>query len=261
MSHPVQDGILQIFNVDHGQCALLTMPKPGHVDVRVMIDCGHSTRPGQRWFPGERLAAAGVKHLDLLVITNYDDDHASGFPDLLKQGITVGCLLGNPSVSPETIAHLKTEDGMGPGIVAVANALAYRRRSGWVETVPSNIPNVSMAWTWNVYPAFEDENNLSLVFVLLVHQTAFMFPGDMENAGWKFMLERSDQLRRHVSLVDVLIAPHHGRDNGIYPEMFSTYKCKPKLVVISDDYRQYDTQETTNFYGRKVQGKRLAMAP
>ena len=32
------------------------------------------------------------------------------------------------------------------------------------------------------------------------------------------------------------------------------YGCTPKLVIISDDYKQYDTQETTNFYGTKASG-------
>ncbi|HVZ45487.1 MAG TPA: hypothetical protein VHA82_16875 [Ramlibacter sp.] len=57
-----------------------------------------------------------------------------------------------------------------------------------------------------------------------------------------------------VSGVEVLIAAHHGRKNGICPEMFSVYGCKPKLIVISDDYKQYETQETTTFYGSKASG-------
>ncbi len=36
--------------------------------------------------------------------------------------------------------------------------------------------------------------------------------------------------------------------------MFSVYGCKPKLIVISDDYKQYETQETTTFYGSKASG-------
>src|SRR4051812_38647431 len=87
LSYPVQGGILQVFDVDHGQCALLTMPMPSGAEARVMIDCGHSSRSGQQWCPGEKLAGAGVKHLDLLVITNCGEDHASGFPNLIKQGI------------------------------------------------------------------------------------------------------------------------------------------------------------------------------
>ncbi|MCY0854984.1 hypothetical protein [Cupriavidus sp. D39] len=107
VSLPVNDGLLQIFNVDHGQCALLTMPAFGGIQ-RVLIDCGHSVNfMGTPWHPGKHLQAAGVKWLDLLVCTNYDEDHASGFPDLNRRNIGIGCVLGNPTVSPETIVHLK----------------------------------------------------------------------------------------------------------------------------------------------------------
>lgn len=50
----------------------------------------------------------------------------------------------------------------------------------------------------------------------------------------------------------LLVASHHGRRSGIYPQMFIVYGCAPKLVVISDDYKQYDTQETTSFFGLKT---------
>lgn len=52
----------------------------------------------------------------------------------------------------------------------------------------------------------------------------------------------------------MLIAPHHGRENGIYEELYDVYGCKPKVVVISDDYKHHATQETTQFYGRKASG-------
>ena len=39
MTVALQDGFLQIFDVDHGQCALLTIPGPAGTK-RVMIDCG-----------------------------------------------------------------------------------------------------------------------------------------------------------------------------------------------------------------------------
>ena len=41
MNFELYDGALQIFNVDHGQCALLTMRGSTRVH-RVLIDCGHS---------------------------------------------------------------------------------------------------------------------------------------------------------------------------------------------------------------------------
>ena len=195
----------------------------------------------------------GVTYIDMLICTNYDEDHMSGFPDLDRRGITVGCILGNPSVSAKTIVQLKTEDGMGAGIEAVASTLDARRQIGWAQTPPL-IPGVNLTWSWNPYPFFDDENNLSLIATFDIHGFRFMFPGDMERRGWNNLLATCPPFRQTVTGVNVLIAAHHGRENGICEDIFDVYGCKPKLVVISDDYKQYDTQETTNYYASKAQG-------
>lgn len=257
MTPLLHDGALQIFDVDHGQCALLTIPKANGGNYRVLIDCGHAVNfRGAPWYPGAHLQSLGVSYVDMLVATNYDEDHMSGFPDLDGRGITIGCILGNPSVSADTIVRLKTSDGhhsLGPGIEAIARVLDARRSIGW-QQVPPAVPGVGMIWSWNPNTKFEDENNLSLVFTLDVYGHRFMFPGDMECNGWRHLLATCPQFRPVVAGVEVLIASHHGRQSGICPEMFDVYGCAPKLVVISDDYRQYDTQETTNFYGSKSTG-------
>jgi len=257
VSPPLHDGALQIFDVDHGQCALLTMPNGAGGVHRVIIDCGHAVNfGGAPWYPGEHLQSIGVRYIDMLVATNYDEDHMSGFPDLAQRGITVGCILGNPTVPAETIVRLKTEGGqnnLGKGIEAVAGALAARRGIGW-QQVPPQIPGVGMVWTWNPCAKFDDENNLSMVFTLDILGHRFMFPGDMECAGWRHLLATCQPFRPVVAGVEVLVAAHHGRHSGICPDMFNVYGCAPKLVIISDDYKQYDTQETTSFYGTKASG-------
>lgn len=42
----------------------------------------------------------------------------------------------------------------------------------------------------------------------------------------------------------MFIAPHLGRESGICPALLDDYGCKPKLVIISDDYLQHDIQAT-----------------
>lgn len=252
--HLLHDGALQVFDVDHGQCALLTMPGYRGATHRVLIDCGHGTNfQGRPWYPGAHLQGMGVTYIDLLVSTNFDEDHMSGYPDLVSRGINIGCILGNPTVVPETIVKLKTQDGMGPGIAALANALSIRRSMAWAQ-VPPTIPNANMTWSWNPYPYFDDENNLSLVFTLDVSGFRFMFPGDLEDKGWTNLLATCPAFSPVVSGVHVLIASHHGRQSGICKAMFDVYGCRPKLVVISDDYKQYDTQDTTTYYGTKSVG-------
>lgn len=253
MSLLLHDGALQIFEVDHGQCALLTLPTPTGVR-RVLVDSGHSVNfRGSPWYPGQHLSSLAVKYVDMLICTNYDEDHASGFPDLESREIVFGCILGNPSVAPETIVKLKTEDGMGNGIRAIANTLAARKLIGWAQAPPT-IPALYLTWIWNPYPYFDDENNLSLLTILNIHGFKFMFPGDMEKRGFNNILNTYPPFRKIVSEIDVLVASHHGRENGICPAMFDTYGCRPQLVVISDDHKHYDTQETADYYKRKARG-------
>ena len=249
---PVQEGLLQIFDVEHGGCALLTVPSGNGGVKRLLIDCGHNATT--KWYPGRHLGGLGVTHLDQLVVTNYDEDHVSGYPDLLNQGIQVDWILRNPSVSPQTIKYLKSEDGMGAGIDALVSSLGNFGPSGALVAEAPHYPGVQLEWFWNQYPFFEDENNLSLVLHLTIHGLSFMFPGDMECAGFENMLRTNERFREVVAGLDVLMASHHGRDNGVCKDMFDIWGCAPKLVVISDDYKQYTTQETSQYYASKSRG-------
>ena len=42
-----------------------------------MVDCGDNTSTG--WEPGKALVRRGITSLERLIVTNYDEDHASGF--------------------------------------------------------------------------------------------------------------------------------------------------------------------------------------
>jgi beta-lactamase superfamily II metal-dependent hydrolase len=248
----VQNGILQIFDVEHGGCALLTMPTSNGGVYRILIDCGHNA--AKKWYPGEHLRSLGVSTLQLLIVTNYDEDHVSGLRNFIEQGVYIEQVLRNPAVSPATIKQLKTKDGMGIGIDTLVRLLTIQPG---LDVIEGNIPlpmSVHMRWFWNKYPHFEDENNLSLVVMLEVYGYKFMFCGDMEKAGFQNMLNTNTAFRVAVSQVDILIAAHHGRQNGICEEMFDTWDCSPKVVVISDDYKQYSTQETSTYYARKAKG-------
>jgi len=246
----INDGVLQIFDVEHGACALLTVPALGGWK-RLLVDCGHNATT--KWYPGEHLRSLGVSHLDEMVITNYDEDHLSGFPNLLRQGINVEWIFRNPTVAPQTIRRLKSETGMGPGIDALITSLANFGPPAPGGGYPI-FQGVQLEYFYNQYPYFEDENNLSLVLHLTIHGISFLFPGDMERSGFENMLNTNMRFRAVVGGLDVLVASHHGRDSGIYPNMFDVWGCRPKLVVISDDYKQYNTQETVRYYASKCSG-------
>jgi beta-lactamase superfamily II metal-dependent hydrolase len=234
---------LTIFDVEHGQCALLTLDN----GQRLMIDCGHNATTG--WRPGDHLAQLGVRRLEYLAVTNYDEDHVSGLQNLLYK-VTVQTLLHNPSVSGQQILSLKSDTGVGPGIRALSSILST------LSPAPEPVlpAGVALSRFWNVYPHFDDENNLSMVVCLTINGVGFIFPGDLECAGWKKLLAGLPAFREQAKAAHVLVASHHGRDSGICPELFDVYGCNPSIVVISDDYHQYDTQQTTAYYGSKCRG-------
>lgn len=242
---------LRIFNVQHGACALHTVVTDSGVRWDVMLDCGHMNNDRGKWFPGDYLKSQGVLTLDLLIVTNLDEDHVSGLPNLLQSGIPIRNIFSNPTVKPQDIKKLKKQHGMGAGIEALVAELAQR---GVATSIPY-IPGIDIECFWNPYPfAFEDENNLSCVTSLMFDGHRFLFCGDMECEGFDHLLTTNARIRQVVPAVEMFVAPHHGRANGICPALFDVYSCKPKLVIISDDYMQYDTQETSAYYRAKATG-------
>lgn len=233
---------LEIFNVEHGQCALLT----SDIGETLLIDCGHNVTTN--WRPSTHLERVGVRNLNWLVITNYDEDHASDLPNV-RAKFPPRILSRNRSVASEDLYALKSETGCGKGIDVLAQMI--KTYTGSVSEYPS-FGGMKLRQFCNKYPQdFDDENNLSLVVILEWPNFKICFPGDMETAGWQKLLERQD-FREAMSNITVLVASHHGRENGCCDELFSQTGMQPRLIIISDDYVQYKTQATTPWYASKV---------
>jgi beta-lactamase superfamily II metal-dependent hydrolase len=113
---------------------------------------------------------------------------------------------------------------------------------------------LNVAHFWNVYPAFDDENNLSLVTILRYHNLGIIFPGDLERAGWYRLLTRPDFCSA-LRGVNVFVASHHGRDGGYCPDVFNY--CTPEIVIFSDKSVEHDTQKTAALYRQHASGVRF----
>jgi beta-lactamase superfamily II metal-dependent hydrolase len=238
---------LEIFDVEHGACALISTSN----GKRVMIDCGHSA--ATNWRPGSALVAAGIRWLDRLYVTNFDEDHVSGYPDLMDH-VGVGALYRNPSVAPSTIRHLKTEDGMGVGIERLVLSMEHVFTGGPPPAI-EDYGDTSFSVYWNNYGVlggFTDENNLSLVVFVTCGQHKFVFPGDMEREGWLQLL-RNWTFVAELRGVNVFVASHHGRENGYCEEVLDL--CPGiEVVVISDKKIGYQSQETVERYRAYARG-------
>jgi beta-lactamase superfamily II metal-dependent hydrolase len=235
---------VQIFDVEHGGCALVT----ADTGARMLIDCGHNASTG--WRPSSYLPGIGVTHLGELVITNYDEDHVSDLPNLVRS-VGIGHLTRNPTVSGAHLRDLKSETGAGPGIECL-----IRMTAGYTSAVvsPPNYGAMTYSLFWNRYPIdFDDENNLSLVLFLHCHRLHMVFPGDLEAAGWRALL-RNPNFVQELQRVNVFVASHHGRASGCCDEVFNQANCSPEIVVFSDAGIQYSTQTTAGWYGSRCRG-------
>ena len=107
---------LKIFDVEHGSCALLT----GSTGARMLIDCGRNYTTG--WSPSLELYQSGAHALEMPVITNYDEDHVDGLPEL-RERFPILQLWRSKNVEPSRIVELKSENGMGNGIAELGRRL------------------------------------------------------------------------------------------------------------------------------------------
>jgi len=234
---------LKIFDVEHGACALLTCDD----GTRLMIDCGHNVTTN--WKPGSYLLNQNIAQLEMLAVTNYDEDHVSGIIDLLEK-VNVRWLMRNKSVSSGAIRQLKSEDGMGRGIEKLVYAIEN------IFTGDGTIPQPPFSGLtrkvfWNTPQDFDDENNLSVALHLKCHNVGILFPGDLEKKGWLKLLERDD-FKSMLRDTHVLVASHHGRESGCCEEIFAY--TSPFYIVISDKGYAHESQETLDFYRRFTRG-------
>ncbi|BCG97245.1 MULTISPECIES: ComEC/Rec2 family competence protein [unclassified Mesorhizobium] len=235
---------LRIFDVEHGQCSHIVTDTGRHV----LIDAGHNSTTN--WRPSTYLPSKGIRYIDKLIISNFDEDHASDLHNLVR-AVDIRTLTKNPSVSAHNLRRLKKIGGIGRGIDALADMMATYTGPGGGDV---DYGDFKIRCFWNNYPSdFEDENNLSLVSIVESHGVRICFPGDMEMAGWERLLERQS-FRAAMRDVDILVASHHGRRNGCSDRLFRETGLLPYFVVISDCGKEYATQETQRWYRERCRG-------
>lgn len=230
---------IQVFDVGHGGCAVVTAPN----GARIMLDCGFNSI--REWFPS--VAYAG-ETIDLLVATNLDEDHLDDLPFVWDQ-VRIGALFTNPSVTASALRLMKP-DGMRQGVEKMHELLPYLV-NGRLGTLPIDLGGATAWCYYNQYPFFSETNDLSLAVFIRFSGFTILFAGDLERPGWRNLLKLAD-FAADLQSVNVLFASHHGRESGCCEEAFQF--LRPHIVIFSDAGKQYETQETTRWYGRRVKG-------
>jgi beta-lactamase superfamily II metal-dependent hydrolase len=238
--------ILHVFDVDHGQCAMLVHSMNGQEGRLAMIDSGSSSSWDPATFIRDTLRRS---HVDYLFITNGDQDHMSGLQGLWNAGITVGVFHANRSYNAPQYRAIKLEGGDLTEDAERYAMLCADYTSPVPQPFNDYMGGVSYKSFWNCYPQFKDTNNLSQVIFVKFANFKILFPGDLEKDGWMALLQRQD-FRTELSGTTILMASHHGRESGFCDEVFKYFI--PSAVVISDKEIVHLTQETVPDYRNVV---------
>jgi hypothetical protein len=238
---------IRIFDVEHGACAIFGVDTP----AIAMIDCGHNSTTG--WRPSDFLRnQMGRTHVDYLLITNVDQDHISDLANLTRSGITIGALISNANVSPQSLRAIKEQCGT---LTADAEAyLAMRQNFGPPGSgmpIDQAMPGLSVRQYCHGVDRFQNTNDLSSVFFLSYGPFKILFPGDTEKASWHAHLGNSSFVQ-DLRSTTILVASHHGRESGFCSEIFEY--LRPQAVVVSDKSIMHETQEMIPDYRQIISG-------
>jgi beta-lactamase superfamily II metal-dependent hydrolase len=213
-----------------------------------MIDSGD----GDGWRPSTFIRnTLGRTVLDYLFITNADQDHMSDLQGLWDAKIDVRVLYRNQSYTSADYTLIKSLSGP---LTDDAKRYAWACNN-FNQPVKfpfnDNMGGITATVYCNSFPQFIETNDLSLVVFLNYAGFQIIFPGDLEKAGWRALLQRYD-FQRELARTTIFVASHHGRENGFCEEVFNY--CKPQAVVISDKPIAHETQQTVPDYRAIVDG-------
>ncbi|MGX1322121.1 beta-lactamase superfamily II metal-dependent hydrolase [Bradyrhizobium sp. USDA 377] len=238
--------LLRIWDVEHGACAMLHHTLNGVAGRLAMIDSGDT----HDWTPADFITRnLARRRLDYLFITNADQDHMSGLQGLWDAGIEVPVMHHNPTFGPQAFEAVKRQSGP-----LTRDAQRYMQNIG-TFTAPidypfnTNMGGITATMFYNAWPVFQKTNDLSLVVFIKYGPFGILFPGDLEGPGWRNHL-LNPSFRAMLADVDVLVASHHGRDNGYCEDVFAY--CHPMAVVMSDKAIVHDTQNMIQAYRSQV---------
>lgn len=205
------------FDVGAGSAQLLRGPE----GEAVLIDVGSSDRAfglGARL--SRSLRTLGLSRLSAIVLTHKDADHVNGVLDLVDNVPTdqvfVSPYFENFDAGMKLIQALETRG------IQVQTMVRGTRAEG------------STDWTLDaLYPVRQEtlplvarSNESSMVLRFTAAGSSILLTADIEEEGTARLLSLDDDLR-----TDVLVYPHHGRDNRLMEQLLA--RVRPKWVVLS----------------------------
>lgn len=221
-----------VFNVGAGQ-SILVYPN-AQPEYSQLVDCGGD----QEFSPVDFIVNNQLlpnNKLGGLILTNYDQDHFSWLPDL-REKVTIWTTILPKNITSQELKNHKDD---------ITEALTHVCHLK--DTYTYDV--VGFAPTHKVYPYHLEKtdlegelntNHLSQIVFIEYAGSKICVAGDLERDAWEEILKKQEVIN-HLATTHVLVAPHHGRENGYHEAIFT--HCKPEAIIISDKELMYGTQD------------------
>ena len=219
---------VSVLSLGEGNCVLVRFPD----GKNLLFDAGSWGKP----HCGEQVIApalwsAGVRRLDLVVLSHSDTDHYNGFIGLAGR-IKVGRVaLSNYFDRHEATDELvRTIESLGVEVVRVG---AGSRITGFGDA------QIDVLWPPANLPVAEwlSDNELCCVLRLRSEDGSILLTGDFGRRGAEMLLARRPDLE-----AELLQVPHHGRPDSMGRELADA--IRPRIALVpggryAEDMRPY----------------------
>lgn len=240
---------IAVFNVGAGQ-SILFYPN-GKSEYAMLVDCHESEDFSPIDFLIEKnlLFHDGSKYvLGNLTITNYDHDHFSALPKITEK-VHISTVRLPKNINSQELKSCKEESTDALDKMcdlkdryihdADYHQPPYLVRTFYLEQADLNAEEINT-------------NHLSQIVFVEYGNSHICIAGDLEKPAWDLILQRQDVIA-NLQKTNVVVAPHHGRENGYHPDIFKY--CSPECVIISDKELMHDTQDAmAQTYSNHVTG-------
>lgn len=197
-------------DVGQGQCLVLRMG--GYI---TLVDCGGSDPQAAGENAARFLHSTGVTHIDSLILTHYDDDHAGGASQFLSR------------IEVDTVY-------LPPGEKAEETAKALKTKADHVHRVESQTEISFPGGTLTLLPSefAEFDSNAGVCVLATAGEYDILIPGDMTAAAEIQMLSRWQ-----LPKVELLVVGHHGASDSTSQTLLEQVRPETAVISVGKDNR------------------------
>lgn len=201
----MSDQRITVLDVGQGQCILIQIGRRSY-----MVDCGGDSDKRSADLAADTLLSQGIGHLDGLIVTHYDRDHAGGVSRFLER------ISADIVYLPDT----KFDDGVMDGILESSD--------GRYEFVRQDLVLEGDGDRLTVFsPVLATSSNESGLCVLFQGGNCdILITGDLSAVGEELLLRKAQ-----LPKLTALVAGHHGSDSSTSEALLQA--TRPEYVFIS----------------------------